>query len=175
MSGKPLFLNNIILYIMFGYFSDEVVEENVVMGLTNELLTIEYPEAVSACRQKAWEISRSLTVQERRFIAEWKARSIIIPFSSSRSGDKCLPSGDMITLVELVEVLKLMKEHGLKNCIGCNTLDFELQRGESGDLIVKETTLDPQECFTCSNNKLASGRKSREWLPRSKALDLPAD
>ena len=170
MSGKPLFLNNIILYIMFGLFSDEVVEENVVMGLTNELLTIEYPEAVAACRKKAGEISQSLTASERLFIAEGKARSIILPFSSRASKDKCLPQGDMITLVELVEVLKLMKEHGLKNCIGCNTLDFELQRGEEGDLIVKETTLDPQECLTCRHNRLASGLKSRAWLPPSRAL-----
>jgi hypothetical protein len=160
---------------MFGSFSDEVVEENVVMGLTNELLTIEYPEAVAACRKKAGEISQSLTTQERRFIAEEKACSIITPFSANSSLDKCLPQGDMITLVELVEVLKLMKEHGLKDCIGCNTLDFELQRAEDGDLIVKETTLDPQECLTCSNNRLASGRKSPAWLPRSKALDELCD
>ena len=138
---------------MFGLFSDDVIEENVVMGLTNELLALEHPEAVAACRKKAGEISSSLTNIERKFIAQEKAKSIIIPFSAQSTETGCLPQGDMVTLVQLVEVIKLLKEYGHGLCIGCPELDLWLERDASGELIVKESSRSPIECLHCRNRK----------------------
>jgi len=142
---------------MFGFFPDKVVEENMIIGLTNELVWLEHREVFDACKKKAEEISAKLAPKERRFMVEMKAKSIILPFSKAASNHPHLAKGDMVTFVDLNQVVDLVRKRGLTHCLDCSTLNVEISRAEDGSLIVEANTYDPVECMHCDYQNSSAG------------------
>jgi len=142
---------------MFGYFSDETIEEKVVRGLTNELVEKYYKDKLNACREEAKKLSDSLTPEERRFIAETKAKSIILPFSVKANLQKHLVKGDMVTLIDLLEIVEYIRKRGLTYCLPCKELHTEIERGKDKKLIVHVYTYDPVGCMHCIGKNNAGG------------------
>lgn len=135
--------------MMFFMYPDDAIEENVREGLTNELVYYEHREVLDACRKKAKEISDGLTPKERRFICEMKATSIILPFSESSKKQKHLKKGEMVSLVQLIEVIAFLKQQKLGHCIGCVALHVEMERDREGKLIVHASSSQPERCKEC--------------------------
>lgn len=134
---------------MFDFFPDKVVEEKVRNGLTNELIYLEHLDIFQECQKKAFEASDKLTPVERRFISELKATSIILPFSQASNTKKHLPKGEMVTLLQLIEVVGYLKEQGYGGCIGCTAFQVEMERDEDKKLSVHSFSDDPARCKGC--------------------------
>lgn len=138
------------------------------MGLTNELLYLNHREIVEKCRLEAEKLSSSVTPEERRFMAEMKSRSIILPFSIKASKQKHLEQGDMVTLVDLAGIVEYIRNLGLSHCIGCQEFNPVMSRTETGELVVEVQTHDPQECGSCYFETLDSGfPDTRCYTPNS--------
>lgn len=131
---------------MFNFFPDEVIEEKVRNGLTNELIYFEHRDVFDECQKLANEASDKLTPRERRFISEMKACSIILPFSQASRKKKHMPKGEMVTLLQLIDIVGYLRERGLSGCIGCDSFHVEIERSEDGRLVVHTSSIDAKQC-----------------------------
>lgn len=150
--------------MLWDFLPDAVIEEKVRIGLTNELIYDEHLEIFRACQKKAYALSDRLTPAERRFISNLKANSILLPFSKASATKKHLKRGDMVTLLQLLDVIKFLKEQGLEKCIGCDSLKIEMEKDEDGKLIIHAGSHDLEACSNCSSVRALPG--TRRCLPK---------
>lgn len=134
---------------MFWAASDDVIEETLKEGLTNEIIYYQHRDILTASREKSRNIVDKLSLEERRFICEMKAKSIILPFSKARGDQPHLKQGDMATIHQLLEVIEYLKRHNKGSCIGCPAFFVELSKDSHGKLLIYSSSRDSNRCEDC--------------------------